>query len=70
MCLNMGFVLVAYLHLESQNSKNMVDGHFAVAKRHIILLFLKKRLYVVAPFDSANVLTFDNGIKNTATDFV
>ena len=69
-CLNFGIKLVSFLHPEAQNSKNMVDGHFAVAKRHIVRFVQETTHDVITPIDVVEALTYDEGIKDTATDFV
>lgn len=67
---NICFVLVSYIHPESKHSRNIVDGHFPVAKRHFIRFVQDKKFDFVAPVDVVEALNYDKGIKQMATNFV
>lgn len=48
----------------------MVDSHFAVSKRHIVRFVQETTHDVITPINVVEELTYDKGVKDTATDFV
>ena len=64
------FTMQGFIHPDSQCSKNMVDAHFAVAKRHILRYIKETTKDVVTPKDIYDALVYDDGLRNTAVDYV
>lgn len=69
-CKSHNVQLHSILHPDACCGKSCVDGHFAVAWRHVKRYIEDTESDVVTPEDLMDVLVYDGGVKNTAVDFI
>ena len=54
----------------AQNTKTVLDGHLSVASRQVDKFIRETGCEVVVPSDLVHALTYQGGVKTTATDFI
>lgn len=59
-----------YIHPDACHGKSCVDAHFAVSYRHMKRYIQETRYDVLTPEDIVDALSYDNGIKNSAVEFI
>lgn len=69
-CKQRSITLKGIIHPAAQDGKNMVDAHFAIAKRHVLRYIAEQKADVIVPEDIVKALTYDHGLPNSVVDFI